>query len=831
MIQSERNSGRQLRMLTACHRIIIRSLSETALLDGICAALVQLGGYTLAWIGYPAGSLSRALTPIAHAGDGSGYLQAPEFEAALGSDDLPAIRAVCDRAAHGLCVAGTPAEDSGSWRGAAQRRGFEAVLAVPLLASGDCLGVLEICSRRADAFDGPEVALIQELADEVAYGIAALRTRAEHWHQQQAILNLTRLLRMQSSISAAVLRIRDRDELLSEVCRIAIDLGRYDQATLWIVAPDGRSAGYAFQSSAQRAPPHPLRLEISDGSEPDTSLTGRALRTGEVTVCRDVSLSEVPILNRAQLLAEGVRSLVALPLSIDGARAAAVTLSSRDPLPIREEELRLLEDIAATLTHALESLRREDAAAYLASYDSTTGLANRAIFCARVDELLSRVALGPQSPAIVALDVHHLHDINDMFGRHVGDALLRQVAERLRDFAGDEKRVGYVGAGTFLLAELDLESTEESVASLLEETVFSRPYEVPNQTVRVSCRSGVARYPADGVNAATLTQNAEAALKHAKEVGERYLHYKLSIRSEIVERLALEQKLREAIDREEFELHYQPVLAIASGRIESVEALLRWRDPEQGLVLPKRFLPILESSGLIVTVGAWALERAARDCERWRAMGFGPLRVAVNVSAVQIRRRSFIEELLELLSRELTSPLTNGIDLEITESMLMQDLSGAERRLETLRAAGVRIALDDFGTGYSSLGLLSRLPVDVLKIDRSFIHGLPHHAASLTLTRSIIGLAAAFGLRTVAEGVETPAQLDLLRRLACDCVQGFLHAPPLPAAELEAALRHRRAGESSAPHALLVAPPRRVPEPNDPLDFAADATAVGGDPA
>jgi diguanylate cyclase (GGDEF)-like protein len=789
--RSERSLARQLRMLSACHRIVIRSLTEAALLEGVCDALVQLGGYALAWIGYPADSLSQPLAPIARAGDHSGYLHSPEFAAALNSDDMPAMRALVEHAAHALCI-GAPAAEVDTWRLAAHRRGFKSILAVPLSASGDCLGVLEIHSQNANAFDGPEVALLEELADEVAYGIAALRTRAEHWQQQQAIVHLTRLLRMQSSLSAAVLRIRDRDELLKEACRIAIDLGRYDQACVMTVAPDGRSAEQRFHASVNRAELSPRRVAISDGGDPDTSLTGRALRTGAVTVCQDVASSDVPLFDRERLLADGVHSLVALPICVDGARVAALTLSTREPVPIREEELRLLEDMAATLSHALESMRREDAAAYLASYDPTTGLANRAIFCAQVDELLSRGAPGQENPVIVALDVHHLHDINDLFGRNVGDVLLRQVAERLRDFAGDEKRVGYVGAGTFLLAEPNLASAEESIASLLEETVFSRPFVVSSHTLRASCRSGVARYPADGVNGATLAQNAEAALKRAKEVGERYLHYKLSIRSEVGERLALEQKLREAIERQEFELHYQPLFATASGRIDSVEALLRWHDPERGLVPPKRFLPVLESSGLIVTVGAWALRRAARDCERWRKMGLGPLRVAVNVSAVQFRRRSFIEEVLELIARELACPETNGIDLEITESMLVQDLFGAGRRLESLRAAGVRVALDDFGTGYSSLGLLSRLPVDILKVDRSFIRGLPDDAASLTLTRSIIGLASAFGLLTVAEGVETPAQLAMLRDLRCDYIQGYLHGAPVAGCDLEAALLHRK---------------------------------------
>jgi EAL domain-containing protein (putative c-di-GMP-specific phosphodiesterase class I) len=249
--------------------------------------------------------------------------------------------------------------------------------------------------------------------------------------------------------------------------------------------------------------------------------------------------------------------------------------------------------------------------------------------------------------------------------------------------------------------------------------------------------------------------------------------------------------LREALEQEQFELHYQPQIDIASGRVQSVEALLRWNDPEHGMVLPARFLPILESSGLIIQVGNWVVQKAAQECERWQRLGLGPVRVAVNVSPLQIRRRAFTERVLELALRWPGGAQGYGIDLEITETALLADIEATERRLRELRAAGIRIALDDFGTGYSSLGLLSKLPVDLIKIDRSFVRGLPGEPASVALTRSIIGLASAFGLKTVAEGVEMEEQLQTLRELGCTQSQGYLHARPLPAAQIERLLRER----------------------------------------
>ncbi len=299
----------------------------------------------------------------------------------------------------------------------------------------------------------------------------------------------------------------------------------------------------------------------------------------------------------------------------------------------------------------------------------------------------------------------------------------------------------------------------ELFVSPLKSSVFDEPFEVAGRTLRLTFRSGLASFPTNGSDADTLVQNAEAALRHAKETGEQYEHYALDIHSSIAERIALEHRLQTAIDERQFELYYQPQVGMQSQRIEAVEALLRWNDPERGLVSPAAFLPVLEASGLIVPVGDWVLERALQDCRRWHDLGLATVRVAVNVSPLQLRRRAFVPLVLELLSRHLSGVEHCGLDLEITETAVLQDLESASRKLQVLRDAGVRIALDDFGTGYSSLGLLPTLPVDLLKIDRSFVSGLPARRASATLVASIIQLASAFQLVTVAEGVETPEQL------------------------------------------------------------------------
>lgn len=628
------------------------------------------------------------------------------------------------------------------------------------------------------------------LVPAVRRALREVQERTRRRAAEREIARLTRSLKMQSGINGAVIRIRDRDELLREACRLAYEVGGYDRAAMFMVVADGRTATPWYSLGVGPAPGRTLPvITIGDGTEPDTTLTGRALRTGEIALCADLARTQPPIASRERLLEVGLRSLVALPLVVGGVRVGALALGSRETHVVGDEELSLLQDIAANLSFALRYLQQEGKAQYLTTFDSLTGLAKRALFCQRLDQGLRNRAALESAPTVVAFDVMHLSKVNDSFGRHAGDLLLQVVAKRLKYHIEDDERIGYLGGGTFVLVLPQDETSAESVTTLLENTVFHEPFQIEGRVLRASFRSGIARSPADGRDGNTLAQRAEAALKQAKEAGEQYLHYQIEMHSDIAERLALEQRLRAALDERQFVLHYQPQVNLATGLIEGVEALLRWQDPERGLVLPGQFLPVLESSGMIVTVGEWVLRQAAEDCLRWRRAGLGPLRVAVNVSAQQIRRRSFVEQVLAAAQPCLGEGC--GIDLEITETGLLHDVEGASRKLRELRTAGLRVALDDFGTGYSSLGLLSKLPVDLVKIDRSFITGLPQDKASVTLVSSVIGLASAFGLRVLAEGVETQGQLEILRGMGCNQSQGYLHSRPVAAEQFEKLLREQ----------------------------------------
>jgi len=329
------------------------------------------------------------------------------------------------------------------------------------------------------------------------------------------------------------------------------------------------------------------------------------------------------------------------------------------------------------------------------------------------------------------------------------------------------------------------------VARIVEQKnreIFGASYQVGDTELRISAKFGIAVFPGDGTDAETLLKNAEAALQRAKATGERYLFYTQQMTERVAGQLSLENKLRHALENNEFVLHYQPKVDVDTRHIVGVEALMRWQSLDLGLVPPLRFIPLLEETGMILDVGAWALRRAALDYQRWLEQKLPAPRVAVNVSAVQLRHRDFVEVLKEAL-RQGVEP--SPVDIEITESVIMVDIAATVDKLRAVRDMGVNIAIDDFGTGYSSLGYLAKLPVHSLKIDRSFISTMANDPDTMTLVSTIISMAHSLRLKVCAEGVETEEQAKVLRLLRCDEMQGYLISRPVPETELSALLRAR----------------------------------------
>jgi EAL domain-containing protein (putative c-di-GMP-specific phosphodiesterase class I) len=314
---------------------------------------------------------------------------------------------------------------------------------------------------------------------------------------------------------------------------------------------------------------------------------------------------------------------------------------------------------------------------------------------------------------------------------------------------------------------------------------LAEPFHVLGTELRLAAKAGVTLFPNDGADAELLLRNGEAALAKAKELGERYVFYTSALTARTGEQLTLESRLRQALEKQEFVLHYQPKVDLEARRIVGVEALIRWQSPALGLVPPGDFIPLLEETGLILDVGAWAFAKAVEDHFKWIKLGLPAPRVAVNVSAIQLRRRDFVATVRDALKGGAVPP---GVDLEITESLVMEDIESNMQKLKDVRSLGLSIAIDDFGTGYSSLGYLARLTVQTLKIDRSFIITMLTDSDTMTLVQTIISLAHSLRLKVVAEGVDEEEQAKVLRLLRCDEMQGFLFSRPVPFEQMTALL-------------------------------------------
>ena len=495
-------------------------------------------------------------------------------------------------------------------------------------------------------------------------------------------------------------------------------------------------------------------------------------------------------LARADLLA-AVREIRALSRAGQAACGLRETRAGRSfafdfrPLPGEEGWLLALEDVT-------ERRRAEARIAHQAQHDPLTGLPNRALFGTRLEAALARAA-GGEAAALLCLDLDRFKAVNDTLGHGAGDALLRAVAGRLLAQAREGDTVARLGGDEFAIIQTGLAHTAdaEALAARLIE-VLAAPYELHGERAIIGASIGIALLPQDGAAAGELLRHADLALYRAKAEGRNCARrFAPALRSAMLARQRLEQELRQAITRGEFELHYQPQMLLQPRAITGFEALLRWRHPELGLLAPATFMPLAEETGLIGPLGAWVLRRACQDAAGWP----GGLGVAVNLSAGQVGEGGLSEEVAAVLAE---SGLTPGrLTLEIVEAGLGQDQPRLIERLRRLRALGVGIALDDFGAGPTSLGFLRRAPVDKVKIDRSFIEGLGTETQAEAIVGALTGLCRGLGVTAAAEGVETPAQLARLGALFCAEAQGFLFAAPQPASAVPG-LAHRLRGAALA---------------------------------
>ncbi|MBK7673885.1 MAG: EAL domain-containing protein [Candidatus Accumulibacter sp.] len=453
----------------------------------------------------------------------------------------------------------------------------------------------------------------------------------------------------------------------------------------------------------------------------------------------------------------------------------------------------------------LEKLN-EDKIRRLAYFDTLTGMPNRQSFLERLDGELLRARRERHQVALLFLDLDGFKRVNDTLGHAAGDFLLRAVADRLKeklrgsDFVArpalDEISVHFARLGgdefTVVLPDLDIDNGQVvTVIANRMQALLSRPFQINQQEVTITSSIGIARFPGDGDDAATLLKHADTAMYHAKAQGrDNWQLYDKTLTSDAIKRLALENDIRKGLERDEFRLFYQPQVLAADGTIVGVEALIRWQHPEHGLVSPGDFIPVAEESGLIVPMGKWVIQTACRQVMAWQQHGVVAPRVAVNVSARQVRASDFIGHVTAIIDE--TGIRAEQLELELTESILMDPDTRRIEGLSRLRAQGVHFSIDDFGTGYSSLSYVKRFPISMLKIDQSFVRGLPGNANDVGIITAIIAMAQSLDLEVIAEGVENRAQADHLREAKCGKLQGYLFSRPLPPDEAECLLRQGR---------------------------------------
>ena len=574
----------------------------------------------------------------------------------------------------------------------------------------------------------------------------------------------------------------DPDALMGEAVSLMTGIDGVDGACIWGAGREGQSLQLLAGLDVHLAGPGPQASAARDCH------AGAALDSGLHVIVDDWS-SERRFSMPPALRALGLRSSLAVPIDGKERPFGVFDVHSTEPNRFTPQDVHFVQASANVLADAIERHFADQALRHRVLHDSLTGLPNRLSFVDALDDALKRGAVSGSPVGILFLDLDHFKLINDSMGHHAGDELLRAVAPRLRAHLRPEDVVARFGGDEFgiLAHRIDDEKEAVAIADRIA-AAFAEPYSMggAEHFVTASLGIAVARPSArDPVDAEQLIRDADAAMYRAKERGRaRCELFDAEMRARAVRRLEVERELHHALEREELLLHYQPVVALGSGEITGLEALVRWRHPDRGLLDPSEFVSIAEESGLIDPIGRWVQESACGQVLEWhqRRPDQRPFDISVNLSARQVAHRDLADSVAEILARTGLDPV--HLHLEITESVLVEESAAATATLEALSEIGVGLVLDDFGTGYSSLAYLNCFPFDALKIDRSFVDALGIEEERTAIVEAIIGMARALSLDVIAEGVENEVQLSELRRLGCDYAQGHLFSRALPLEEV-----------------------------------------------
>jgi len=611
---------------------------------------------------------------------------------------------------------------------------------------------------------------------------------------KELIVHNQRLKNLYSALSQcnqAIIRSKNEEELFPIICRDAVYFGGMKMA--WIGKVDDSCEYLKAVSLYGYGTDYLQNLAISlNPSDPSAKgPTGLAFHEDRAIWCQDFQNDPMtaPWHHHGQEYKWG--SSAALPLRSNGKVIAVFNLYSEEINAFDDAAQKLLEEMAMDISYALNSFAKELAREkaeqriqYLANYDELTGLPNRARLDGRINDLLSLAKHNDIAMTVMFLDLDHFKDINDTLGHSVGDGLLIEASKRLKQMMREEDTIARFGGDEFiiLLPNIELGGASQIAQNLLN--AFKKPFQINEHELTISSSIGIALYPNDGNDFETLYKSADTAMYRAKQEGRNsFCFFTVEMQQHSLRNLALGNALHHALDRNQLQLHYQPQFSTQSGTIIGAEALIRWNHPDYGNISPTEFIPIAEENGTILSIGEWVLRTAAEAAKAWMEQGRSPIIIAVNLSAIQFRSPN-LPALVGTILAEVGLP-PEYLELELTESIAMHDPQKAINVMNELHSKGIRMSIDDFGTGYSSLSYLKKFKIYKLKIDQSFVRDISIDAEDKAIVSAIISMAKSLGLQTIAEGVETIAQLNYLREQQCGEIQGYYFSKPLPKEEFE----------------------------------------------